>query len=99
MPSRESRPWSCPESEVTPQGIYVRRREFLRLGASGALGWAGAAMAISGKASAKDNGPSGLPAFKRGPLSTVDKQTPSAPLTRYNNYSQFVTDKCQPPKN
>ena len=65
MRSRASRTWSCPENEVTPQGLYVRRREFLRLGAAGALGWAGAAMAISCKAAAKDNPASGLAPLSR----------------------------------
>ena len=93
MRSRASRTWSCPENEVTPQGLYVRRREFLRLGAAGALGWAGAAMAISCKAAAKDNPASGLPPFKRGPFATEEKQTPLDDVTSYNNYYEFGTAK------
>jgi sulfoxide reductase catalytic subunit YedY len=99
MTSRRSRAFSCPESEVTPEGIYVRRREFLRLGASGALGWAGAAMAISCKASAKDNVASGLPPFKRGPFATEEKQTPLDDVTSYNNYYEFGTGKGDPGEN
>jgi len=99
MRSRASRTWSCPENEVTPQGLYVRRREFLRLGAAGALGWAGAAMAISCKAAAKDNPASGLPPFKRGPFATEEKQTPLDDVTSYNNYYEFGTAKSDPAEN
>ena len=28
---RPPRPWDLPESEVTPEDVYLRRREFLRL--------------------------------------------------------------------
>src|SRR3954465_9524766 len=94
-----SRPWNLAESEVTPEGLYVRRREFLALGAAGALGMAGAAMAFSCKASAKDNPNPGLPIAKRGAFATDEKQTPLDDVTSYNNYYEFGTDKGDPAAN
>jgi sulfoxide reductase catalytic subunit YedY len=89
-------PWSIVESEVTPEAIYVRRREFLSLGAAGALGMAGAALAFSCKASAKDAPPGGLTIAKRGAFATEEKQTPFDDVTTYNNYYEFGTGKGDP---
>jgi len=89
--------WNC--SEVTPEAVYVRRREFLALGAAGALGMAGAAMAFSCKASAKDNPNAGLSIAKRGAFATDEKQTPLDDVTTYNNYYEFGTDKGDPSAN
>jgi sulfoxide reductase catalytic subunit YedY len=91
--------WNCPEAEVTPEGLYVRRREFLALGAAGALGMAGAAMAFSCKASAKDNPNSAFPSLRRGPFATEEKQTPFDDVTSYNNYYEFGTGKGDPLEN
>ena len=94
-----SRSWNSRESEVTPESLYVRRREFLALGAAGAVGVAGASLAISCKASAKDNGPPGLPIAKRGAFATEEKQTPFDDVTTYNNYYEFGTGKGDPSAN
>jgi methionine sulfoxide reductase catalytic subunit len=91
--------WNCRASEITPEGVYVRRREFLSLGAAGALGMAGAAMAFSCKASAKENPNAGLPIAKRGAFATDEKQTPFDDVTTYNNYYEFGTDKGDPAAN
>jgi methionine sulfoxide reductase catalytic subunit len=90
------RSWKIPASEVTPEAVYVRRREFLSLGAAGALGMAGATLSFSCKASAKDNAGSGLPIAKRGAFATEEKQTPLDDVTTYNNYYEFGTGKSDP---
>ena len=93
------RPWECPESEVTPHGLYVRRREFLSAGASGALGLAGAAMAFSCKAAAKETPGGGLAISKRLAMAGEEKQTPLDDVTTYNNYYEFGTGKGDPSSN
>src|SRR5450432_4322322 len=90
------RPFDLPESEVTPEPLYQRRREFLQLGAAGALGLAGAGMVFSCKAAAKDEPSPSVGNAKRGPFSTDEKQTPLSDVTSYNNYHEFGTDKSDP---
>jgi sulfoxide reductase catalytic subunit YedY len=89
--------------EITPEAVYVRRREFLRLGASGALGLAGAATAFACKASANDApaaaGPSSAQVSAPAAPSTNDKLTPLDDVTSYNNYYEFGTDKSDPKSN
>ncbi len=96
MPIRR---WNSRESEVTPEGLYVRRREFLTLGAAGALGIAGGGLAFSCKADAKDAPASGLAISKRGAFGTDEKPTPLDDVTSYNNYYEFGTDKGDPAAN
>ncbi|HEX9298431.1 MAG TPA: protein-methionine-sulfoxide reductase catalytic subunit MsrP [Polyangiaceae bacterium] len=93
------RTWNWPESEVTPEGVYLRRREFLSLGAAGALGFAGAAMAFSCKASAKDPPGGSFANVKRGAFATEEKQTPFGDVSSYNNYYEFGTGKSDPSEN
>jgi sulfoxide reductase catalytic subunit YedY len=80
-------------SEITPPGIYARRREFIQ---------AGVAMAAAGMlwtpfqaraAAAK------LPALRRSPLSTAEEVTSYKDITTYNNYYEFGTDKDEPAEN
>jgi len=82
--------------EVTPLALYLRRREFLALGAgsmvsAAALGWPAAA---AGGAE-----PPLLPGVKKGAFGTDEKQTPYADVTGYNNYYEFGTDKADPAAN
>ena len=81
-------------SEVTPLHLYLRRREFLALGAGAAAAWAhGGAVDAAGQA-----GPL-LPGVKKGPFATDETQTPYADVTTYNNYYEFGTDKGDPAAN
>ena len=76
-------------SEITPRGVYLRRREFLAGAAS--IGLAGL--------SAKSARAAPLQAAK-SPLSTTDEpQTPLKDITSYNNFYEFGTDKGDPAKN
>jgi len=84
---------------VTPRELYLRRREFLALGAGSAV--AAAALAASfargGKLYASSS-PS-FPRIAKGPFSTDEKQTPLEDVTHYNNYYEFGTDKSDPASN
>ena len=91
---------------VTPESLYLRRREFLRLGASGALGFAGAATAFACKASANDApgpppGAAPAPAKSAGRAAwmTDEKPTSLDDISSYNNYYEFGTDKSDPKAN
>ena len=87
-------------SEITPQALYLRRREFLRRAA--ALGLAGTMLPASGSAFAQTAAPVTEPGKlaklpgKPSPLSTTDKATPYKDVVTYNNYYEFGTDKAQP---
>lgn len=81
-------------SEITPQAVYERRRDWLRLMAGGAAGaalagWAGReALAQAGK----------LPGAKStiaGAL-TMEKPTSFKDASSYNNFYEFGTDKADP---
>lgn len=103
------RPWELPESEVTPEDVYFRRREFLRLAAGGTVG---VAAALAGLGAAP-----GITGGQEGPLSNIPP-TPTADLypaapadgrftpgsrhgsitdekivAAYNNFYEFTTDK------
>ena len=74
-----------PSSEITPRGVYMRRREFL----GGAL-----ATAVFGGLTA---GAAAAPlAFSKSAFSTNEPLTPKADVTSYNNFYEFGTDKSDP---
>jgi methionine sulfoxide reductase catalytic subunit len=81
--------------EVTPLSLYLRRREFLALGAGSVV----SAAALAGTVQAADAMPPLLPNVKKGPFGTDEKQTPYEAVTSYNNYYEFGTDKADPAKN
>ena len=81
-------------SEITPLHLYLRRREFLALGAGGAA-WA----AHGGAAGAAGQTGPLLPGVKKGPFATDETPTPYADVTTYNNYYEFGTDKGDPAAN
>lgn len=81
MPSiHRTRPWELPESCVTPEEIYMRRREFVRRMAE-ATGAAAGAAALGPAALLAGCGREGrgAPAQERGPLNNVP-ETPTASL-------------------
>jgi methionine sulfoxide reductase catalytic subunit len=97
------KPGQIPASEVTDEGIYLRRREFLRLGgivtaaAAGAL--AGACGGDTSTASAASNGDGGqtpLEGVKPRVVATDEKLNSFEDITSYNNFYEFGTGKNDP---
>ena len=75
-----------PSSEITPEGVYRNRREFLK-----AAGLAGAGLTAVG---------SGLLALPRvGLAQQKDEPTSYARITTYNNFYEFGTGKDDPAAN
>ncbi len=86
-------------SEVTPLSLYLRRRDFLALGAGSAVGAAALSLlARSAFAKGEESLPL-LPNVKKGPFATDEKETPWDDVTGYNNYYEFGTDKSDPAAN
>ena len=87
------RPPDIPASEITPEPIYRRRREFVRdlawLGAGAALGVlpAGAQAALE------------LGKIAPGPFSTDEELTERDAVTTYNNFYELGLDKGDPANN
>ena len=90
-------------SEITPAAMYERRRDMLKLLATGAAGatlaaWAGRdALAQA----ARPNQLAPLPGARSAVAGgvTMEKLTPYADVTGYNNYYEFGTDKADPAQN
>jgi sulfoxide reductase catalytic subunit YedY len=79
-----------PESEVTPERLWLRRRDFLKLGAAGAVG----ALLPAREALAGPGEP--LPVAKRSDLAPGEPPTRLESVTTYNNFYEFGTDKSDP---
>ncbi len=84
-------------ADVTPQRLYLNRRNFL-------LGLAISAGAVKAyenfshllTVSADNSGPSKLNGVTKWPYSTTEKPTPYDDVTHYNNYYEFGTSKTEP---
>jgi len=95
------RPDDIPSSEITPESVYLRRREFIaRLGGAGA---ALAGLSLLGAAGCRDE--DARAEYAAGGDVTSDSQaqedklTPYEDVTSYNNYYEFGTDKGDPKDN
>ncbi|MDP1656072.1 MAG: protein-methionine-sulfoxide reductase catalytic subunit MsrP [Hylemonella sp.] len=92
-------------SEITPQGIYTRRRELIRLMATGAAGAALATWAMrDAKAQMSAARPGKLAALTGAKsavsgATTVEKITEYKDAAGYNNFYEFGTDKSDPARN
>ena len=91
-------------SEITPQGIYQQRREWMRLMAGGVAGaalasWAGREALAQGVAKPGKLAP--LPGAKSAVAGavTMEKVTDYKDASTYNNFYEFGTDKGDPAKN
>jgi sulfoxide reductase catalytic subunit YedY len=86
-------------SDVTPKGLYVRRREFLHASAVAAVGAAAAlAPGAASRLRAQGRGAK-LPNVKKSQFSTDEKLNSFEDITSYNNYYEFGTDKDDPQRN
>jgi sulfoxide reductase catalytic subunit YedY len=72
-------------SEITPEGLYLRRRELM----TGAAALAAAALLPKAEANA-------LPTFYKSKYSTTDSPNSYNEITSYNNFYEFGTDKSDP---
>jgi sulfoxide reductase catalytic subunit YedY len=81
-------------SDVTPEQLYLNRREFLRA-SSAALG-AVASLGLAPGLSAEPSGQAPLPGVKKGPFGTDEKLNSFDDITTYNNFYEFGTDKSDP---
>src|SRR5512134_2081856 len=82
------RPPDIPASEITPEAVYLRRREFLA--GAGAAAWAAFPLPLG--LATRDSRPGGV---GRG----GDEPTPYEDVTGYNNFYEFGTDKEDPKRN
>ncbi|HYV64977.1 MAG TPA: protein-methionine-sulfoxide reductase catalytic subunit MsrP [Myxococcales bacterium] len=80
-------------SEITPRSLYLRRREFLALGAAGA---GALLLPRSGHAAAEAPHGRKLEGVKPGQPSTDEKKNSLEEITHYNNFYEFGTDKDDP---
>lgn len=84
------KPWHTPDiagSEITPQGVYLRRRELIAAAGLAGLGLHGTTQANT------------LKATRNAAYVATDAQTPFASASTYNNFYEFGTDKADPAKN
>jgi methionine sulfoxide reductase catalytic subunit len=95
------RPSDIPSSEITPESLYLRRREFIAR--AGGLGVAFAGLSVLG-AAACGNGDARTEQTSDGEAATTtaapeDKLNSFEDITSYNNFYEFGTDKTDPKDN
>ena len=83
-------------SDITPERLYVSRREFIRTSSGAALG----ALAVGGIAASASAEPvpdqEPLPNVTKSPFSTDEKLNSFDDVTTYNNFYEFGTEKSDP---
>jgi sulfoxide reductase catalytic subunit YedY len=89
------RGWEMPESAATPEGVYLRRRQFLAAaGISLATPLSAALNSTGAKADETADPSASLYPMKRNDTYKLDRPiTPEAMSTHYNNYYEFDTSK------
>ena len=97
------KPSDIPSSEITPEGVYLNRRSFMRrLGAgAGAIAAGGLVSALAGCAETERAGAATTAEAGGGGGggNTPDELTPWEDVTTYNNFYEFGTDKDEPARN
>jgi sulfoxide reductase catalytic subunit YedY len=85
------RGWEIPESAATPEGVYLRRRDFL---AAAGIATASPLALSSARADDTADPSAGLYPVKRNETYKLDRDiTPEALSTHYNNYYEFDSGK------
>jgi methionine sulfoxide reductase catalytic subunit len=82
------------ERDATPEALYLRRREFLVLGAAGAAG-----LLVPGTGRAGEPQGAALAVATKVEKAGGEKPTPWDAITTYNNFYELGTEKDQPAKN
>jgi methionine sulfoxide reductase catalytic subunit len=90
------RPSDIASSEITDEQVYLRRREFIRLAGTAAVGAAAAAL-TPGTAAAPFQTP--LPNVKPKVVTTDEKLNAFEEIVSYNNFYEFGTGKDDPQRN
>ena len=91
------RPPDISSSEITPESVYLNRRNFI---GAAAIGVAGAALAPRALRAFQDNDDQEIPARFRTMRSELDESLNSyRDVTTYNNFYEFGTDKSDPARN
>lgn len=78
-------------SEITPEHLYLNRREFMLAASAAGIGLA-AAPFLPHRLFAQDRWPRG----KKGPYDTDEEANTFGDITTYNNFYEFGTDKSDP---
>jgi sulfoxide reductase catalytic subunit YedY len=90
-------PADIPSSEITPKGLYLNRRAFLRSTAlAGATTLAGGLLGELVSPWQLASAGTKIDGIQKSPFSTDEKITPYKDVTHYNNYYEFSTDKEGP---
>ncbi len=89
-----SRPsWSISETEVTPEDVYINRREWLRAAGFAGLGLTSAASCLGGFASTVVAAIGGYPAMRNNAYVLDRDLTPEKEATTYTNFYEFGSSK------
>lgn len=91
------RPPDIPSSEITPEGVYVNRRNFIKAAAAGAAGFAMGPAALSGAEWAQSQ--EIPPRFARLQSELDEPLNSYRDVTTYNNFYEFGTGKEDPHRN
>jgi methionine sulfoxide reductase catalytic subunit len=92
------RPPDIPSSEITPEGVYLDRRKFIRTAGGGAVGLAVASPLLGASDDSRQS--QEIPARFRNMRSELDERLNSYDdITTYNNFYEFGTDKSDPARN
>ena len=84
--------WEIPESEVTPEPLYLRRREFIKTG-----GLIGGALLLNPLVAAQAS--IAIGDYQKKAVSLDEEITPEDDATSYNNFYEFGTGKEDPKRN
>ena len=89
-----SRPsWAISETDVTPEDVYLKRREWLRAAGFAGLGLVGAAGCIGGFSSTLVAAIGGYPAIRNNVYVLDRDLTPEKEATTYTNFYEFGSSK------
>jgi sulfoxide reductase catalytic subunit YedY len=84
-------------SEITPQRVYLHRREFIQASAATLIA-AGLGCSLADEVAAQGGGLAKLPNVKKSPLSTSETPSLYEYTTSYNNFYEFETGAGDGPK-
>ena len=98
------RGFELPSSEITDEGLYVRRREFLRIAGGAALAAAatpllacsGASVAAEPRGGTLGAAQSPLTGYKEKAVATDERLNSFEQITSYNNFYEFGSGKSDP---